>query len=84
MNCQNKDRKHCLMYDESFCFCKGLKNTAGSKNCVFFKDKRCMSLDDVKEYREGCRNGFRKEEAGNLSAYAINGNHRKGLVRDLW
>lgn len=84
MNCQNKKRKFCLMYDEGFCFCKGLKDTAGSKNCVFFKDKRFMSMDDVKAYREGCRNGFRKEEAGNLSAYAINGNHRKGLVRDLW
>lgn len=83
MNCQNKDRKHCLMYDERFCFCNGLKDTSGSKHCSFFKDKRKMWQDEVQEYRSGCRNGFQDKQKG-MSAYKILGNHKKGLVKELW
>ena len=83
MVCQNKNRKHFLMYDERFFVCTGLKDTSGSKHCAFFKDKREMCADDIRAYRDGCENGFKGTEKG-MSAYAINGNHRKGLVRDLW
>lgn len=83
MVCQNKNRKHCLMYDEHFFVCTGLKDTSGSKHCAFFKDKRKMWADDIKAYKAGCRNGFNDKEKV-ISAYSVNGNHRKGLVKELW
>lgn len=73
MNCKNKNRRNCLMYDSSFFMCLGLKDTSGSKNCPFFKDKRDMAESEIKEYRTGCRNGFDKKEKI-LSAWQLNKN----------
>ena len=73
MQCQNRNRKYCLMYDNQFFFCTGLKNTQGSRHCTFFKDIRNMSAEEIKEYRSGCRNGFGGKEKI-LSAWQLNKN----------
>ena len=59
--CQNKNRRWCLMYDNTNHRCHGLMKTNDSRTCTFFKDRRYLTTEQREKYKKGVEHGFIRE-----------------------
>ena len=53
--CQNKNRRWCLMYDNTNHRCHGLMETNDSRTCTFFKDRRYLTTEQREKYKKWSR-----------------------------
>jgi len=68
----------CLMWKDGKCV--GLNATDFSYHCPFYKERLKMSIEEVDEYNNGLRYGFKPRVIGDgLSASEING-RKKGVT----